>query len=423
MNGLTIRVLGSGREVGRTAILVGYGDERGLLVDFGVAFDAEDKPVLPLTVPPTTISAVLVTHAHLDHVGAAPFLYVSSRPPLFTCDITAELGKLLIEDMLKLSGYYLPFEYPEVMTMYESTKTFKIGERLELGGVVIETFNAGHIPGSTMYRITVGERSVLVTGDVNTIETRLVKGADLSKLSADIVVMESTYGMYDHPERGHVEDLFIEAVKSVIEDGGVVLVPSFSLARAQEVLSLLAERLPHASVYYDGMAKEILKIFLGYREYINRYDLLAKSASLFTPVRDSRMRREACKSPGSVIVAPAGMLKGGPAQYYVKRLMDNPKNAIMLVSYQAPTTPGQRLLREGVIEEGGPRVKAKVFWFDFSSHAGASGLLELVKSVKGVEKVVLVHGSEEAAYTLGYRIREELGVDFEVPKNGDVVGV
>jgi len=417
---LKITVLGAGKEVGRAAILVESGDNR-VLLDYGVSFNEEDVPILPLSVAPASLKAVLITHAHLDHVGAAPMLYISARPPIVMSELTKEFARLMIEDMLKLAGYYLPFEYTELETMLSAAIPVRIGSRIELNGIVIETLNAGHIPGSVMYRIEIGNKTVLYTGDVNTIDTRLVKGADLSGVEADVLIIESTYGNVDHPPRSRVEERFLETIKSIIEDGGNVLIPAFALGRSQEILALLAERMPYANVYYDGMAKRILDLMLQYKHYINRVDLLEKAARLFTPVQGTDMRKRVYKERGSIIVTPAGMLKGGPALYYIKRMRNDRRNAIILVSYQAPATPGRRLLASGSIEENGPRVQAKVYWFDFSSHAGSSDLVKLVKSMKRVEKVIIVHGNDNAAYELYYRIKEEVGVDVVVPDTGQTI--
>ncbi|MDK6028362.1 MBL fold metallo-hydrolase [Ignisphaera sp. 4213-co] len=420
---LEILVLGSGREVGRAAIAIKRNsDQQYLLFDYGINFDLEDKPVLPLPISPNKIRALFISHAHLDHIGAAPLFYISSHPSIYSTLLTALLSKIMISDMLRLSGYYLPFEYLELDTMINSIKTLSYGAQIEIDDKIVNVFSAGHIPGSAMYRVEFRDgTSVIYTGDVNTIDTRIVKGATLNGLEADVLVMESTYGLYNHPIRERVEESFIETVKSVVEDGGIALVPAFSLGRAQEILALLADRMPHANVYYDGMSREILELFLQFKEYINNYQLLEKAAKLFTPVKGSDMRKQICKEGGSVIVSPAGMLKGGPAQYYVKRLYNDSKNAIILVSYQAPSTPGRRLLTDGVLDDSGTRVKAKVYWFDFSSHAGSNNLVELAKSVRNLKKVILIHGSEDAAFTLGYRIKEAAGADFEVPKTGDSI--
>jgi putative mRNA 3-end processing factor len=417
-------VLGAGREVGRAGIFLTLeNDEKGVLLDYGIAFDDQDRPVFPLHVSPSKLKAILITHSHLDHIGATPLFYVSAKPLVIATKLTLVTGKLMIEDMIRLSGYYLPYEYPELVSMLENSKDVGIGETVEVENLQIEVLNAGHIPGSCMYRVHLKSKTVLYSGDMNTIDTRLVRGADVAGVEAEVLIMESTYGLFNHPPRSRVEEKFVETLRMVLEDGGSVLIPSFSLARAQEILALLAEKMPYANVYYDGMARDIMTIYLEYSEYINRVDLLKKAYTLFDAVKDSQMRKKICNEPGNIVVAPAGMLKGGPAAYYIKRLGFNPKNAIVLVSFQSPSTPGRKLLTDGVLEEGGGFVKAKVFWFDFSSHAGADDLVKVVKSIKNLEKLVLIHGSEDSVYTIGYRVKEELGIDFVAPANGDSIAI
>ncbi len=422
--GLKLTVLGSGKEVGRAALLLeDESSGKKLLLDYGITFDESDIPVFPLSVPPAKLSAVAITHAHLDHVGAAPMLFVSVRMPVIMTELTKRLSKLMIEDMIKLAGYYLPYEYPELETMLSSVHEVSLGGEAEIDGIRIEVLNAGHIPGSAMYRIEMGGKTILYTGDINTIDTRLVSGARVDGVEADVLIIESTYGNVDHPDRKEVEDRFIETVKSIVEDGGSVLIPAFALGRSQEILSLLAERLPYANVYYDGMTRKIMDLMLSYNKYINRVDLLEKAARLFVAVQGTGMRKKIYREPGSIIVTPAGMLKGGPALYYLKRMWNAKKSAIILVSYQAPSTPGRRILAEGTFEEGGPRVRARVYWFDFSSHAGSSGLMRIVKSVKNLEKVIVVHGNDTVAHEFAYRIKEETGLEVEVPSNGTTLNL
>ncbi len=418
---ITIKVLGSGREVGRSAILV-QSPRGNYLLDYGVSISEENVPILPLSVAPSKLSCVVITHAHLDHVGAAPMLYISGRVPLLTTPLTRDISEVMIEDMLKISGYYLPFEELELRNMLSNTITRGYREPIEISGATIELIYSGHIPGSAMVKLCIGNRTILYTGDVNTIETRLVGPADTSGIEADTLIIEGTYGDTDHPERSKVEEKFIETVLEVLDDGGTVLIPAFSLGRSQEILALLAERLPHAPVYYDGMIRRITEIMLSYKSYLNRPELLEKAVKIFEPVRGWEMRKRIWREP-CIIVAPAGMLKGGPSLYYIKRMWSSRNNAIILVSFQAPGTPGRMLLKEGTFMNGGPRLVSRLEWFDFSSHAGISGLLSIVKSIKGLERVIIVHSSEDTAEYMADRIREDIGVDVYVPANSDEITI
>ncbi|MDT7887473.1 MAG: MBL fold metallo-hydrolase [Desulfurococcales archaeon] len=416
-----IHILGSGREVGRAAIAIEKAG-RYVLLDYGVTFDEKDIPMLPLTIPPSSIDGVIITHAHLDHVGAAPLLYVSSKPRSYMTPITRDISRLMLYDFLKISSYYLPFEANEVERFIESSSSIGYREEIDMGSFKALFRDAGHIPGSTSVLLDTGGKRILYTGDVNTLETRLVGPADLDGLEAEVLIIEATYGDTDHAERSLVEERFVEAIREVVDGGGTVLVPAFSLSRSQEILALLAERLDSYMVSYDGMIRPITEIMLRYIGYIRKPEPLRKANNIFIQVDGWGMRRKIWREPG-VIVASAGMLKGGPALYYLKRLASDKRSAIFLVSYQGKNTPGRMILEKGVFMENGPRVVARVEWFDFSAHAGRTGLLSIVKSIKGLEKVIVIHSDPEVGASFANKVKEEAGVDAILPGIGDVIEI
>jgi len=416
-----IRVLGAGQEVGRAAIAIRSGEsKRYLLLDYGVNFNERDEPQLPLHIRPNDIAALVVTHAHLDHVGATPIFYTSARIPAIMTTLTKKLSEVMIKDFIKISGYYLPFDNTDLSTLLDNTIEVNYNEEVKIDNFKIKLLNAGHIPGSSMVYIEVDGVTILYTGDINTIDTRLVKRPELENIHADIVIIEGTYGNAIHPPRKQVEDEFIESINEVIENGGNVLIPAFSLGRSQEILSLLFERMSWANVFYDGMIRVINNILLSHPEFINRYDLLANALSKFKLVRGSSDRKRIVKGSENIVVSSAGMLKGGPAVYYVKKLMDDPNNAIFLVSFQGPSTPGRSLLEDGVIGEGRELIKARIQWFDFSSHAGSDGLLWTIKNIKDVSKVVIIHSQPNSALALKNSLSDYIdGDSIYIPSNGD----
>jgi len=419
---LRVRVLGGGREVGRAAVAVSLGDGRqSLLLDYGVNFDEEDKPRFPEHVKPSEVAGLVLTHAHLDHVGAAPMLHVTSKVSTVATALTKRLCEIMIKDFIKISGYYLPYEEVDLYNMIDSIQDYSYENEVQLGDYRVKLLNAGHIPGSSMAYVEVGEYSVVYTGDVNTIDTRLVSRASASGVKADVVIIEGTYGWIRHPPRELVEREFLEAVEEVTDRGGNVLIPAFSLGRAQEILTLLYERF-EGDVFYDGMIRQIYEVFISYPEYINKYEELLRSKEEFKPVVRPSQRRKIVDGRGNVIVASAGMLKGGPAVYYLKKLAGDPLNAVFMVSYQAPGTPGRHLLEDGIPSEDVGPVKARVQWFDFSSHAGVDGLLELLKSFSNVEHVVVVHTSEKAGKYFTEKIRETMkDVSVYLPHNNEEI--
>jgi len=358
---------------------------------------------------------------HLDHIGAAPLLYSSVQPRAFSTRLTRHLSRLMLEDFLKLSGYYLDFEINEVNRLLSQIEDVKHGDRVKAGEFEIEFFHSGHIPGSVATRVVTPDGSILYTSDVNTITTKLVSGARLEGVEAETVVIESTYGNADHPRREDVEKRFIDSVKEVLSSGGTVLVPVFSVGRGQEVMAILEEN-EISPVYVDGMVRSATEMMLENGEFLKDPSLLRRARENQTFLGSWQDRRYAWKR-GGVIVSSSGMLKGGPSRYFLRKIHDNPRNAVFLVSYQGRGTPGRMLIEKGIFEEGGPQVRARVEWMDFSSHAGRSGLIEVLKMVKGVERIVLVHGEESVQREFASTIKETMGIEPLIPSTGETLEI
>lgn len=412
---MKIEILGGGSEIGRLAVHISV-NGANILLDYGINFDENDIPQLPLHIEPKKVDILTLSHAHLDHIGAAPLLYISSNIKVYTTRVTRDLVKPMFEDFLQISGYHLPFEYYEVNKLIQNVETVRYGDIVDEGNIRLEFTSAGHIPGSMMTIIHSKRKSLVFTGDVNTIDTNLVKGASFSGVKAEYLILEATYANATHPPRNQVERRFIEAVKEVLENNGIVLIPAFALSRSQEILCIL-RKYNIEPVFYDGMVREINRILLSNLDFLNEKTLFEDAIVAYNEVRGWYVRKHILNNP-CVIVASAGMLKGGPALYYLKRIYENERNAIFLVSFQAPNTPGYNILATGSWGEGGVRVRARVEWFDFSSHAGKHELMEIVKSIENLEKVIIVHSEYNPALKLAQNIMEELGIEVIIARNG-----
>ncbi|MEM4046278.1 MAG: MBL fold metallo-hydrolase [Metallosphaera sp.] len=418
----SIKILGGGNEVGRAGIEVSNSNE-SVILDYGVNFNQKDEPNFPLQEVPSKVSGFVVSHAHLDHVGALPIYQISSTKPIYGTGISKYITELMLKDFIKLSGPKVPYEWVEVKKSMDNFKTFNYKEEIEIGSFSITTSSAGHIPGSAITVVKTEKGDVAYTGDINVAMAKLVKPAELDIMrKSKVIITEATYGKFNHPARKNVEDEFYTSVIETLEGGGTILVPAFSLSRSQEILSVLAERNIPYPVYYDGLARTIMEIMIDNSQYINDKEALRKAYEEFTYVRGWEDRRKAYKSNG-VIVASAGMLKGGPAVYYFKKLSDNSKNAIFLVSYQAENTPGRKLLELGKFDESSPLLKARLQMFDFSSHAGKNQLLDIVKTSECLEKIVVVHASPDNAQAFSDYVKEKLGVEVLVPENGQEIKI
>jgi len=414
---LDIKFLGSAREVGRAAISVKT-EKTHVLLDYGVMLN--HTPGFPMHVPPREVDAVFMTHSHLDHSGAVPIFHIQERKPVYGTRMTFDFANILIKDFINLSSYYLPFEFLELRSMMRSRKDLQYREETTIGDLNVQLLDSGHLPGGAQVLVEADGKRLLYTSDFNTVETRLLPPADQDYGELDAVIMESTYANEEHTPRKELEERFVTEVKNTVDTGGTVLVPAFSVGRAQEIACVLrAYRFDHP-VMIDGMAREASRILMEHSEFVKDKRLFLDAIHETDWVESWRDRRIAAKKPG-VIISPAGMLKGGPAGSYLQMIGKKSGNAIFLVGYQIPGTPGKELLEKGrcVIDGRMRKVKAKVGFFDFSSHAGAKELRETVKEFKGNPTVYVVHGAEGNCPRLAKWIKEEAGLEAFAPNSGD----
>ena len=418
---MQVGFLGGAREVGRIGIAVKSKKSQALL-DYGVMFNHE--PGFPMHVPPKEVDALILTHSHLDHSGALPVFYIGGKVPLYTNRLNLELTQLLIQDFIHLSGYYLPFEYLELKTMMQSNKHLDFGVEEKVGDMRFQLLNAGHTPGSAQVLIETEGKRLLYTSDFNITDSQLLKGATMDYGDLDAVVMESTYANEAHSERSELEKRFVESATEVVEKGGTVLVPAFGVGRSQEMACILTAHHFEYPIVLDGMAREASRIIMNYKEFLRDPKLFMNAMHSVDWIEGWRDRRKALQTP-SVIISTAGMLKGGPAAFYVSKIGKKANNAIFLVSYQIPGTPGKELLDKGICTIDGKvrRVKALYEHFDFSSHCGASQLKEALRKLGGKPKVFVVHGDEGNCELFANWAKSELGLDAVAPKTGDTFEV
>ncbi|MEE9518984.1 MAG: MBL fold metallo-hydrolase, partial [bacterium] len=223
---VNLRFMGGTQEVGRNAILV-ESNGSNVLLDYGVKIG--DKPKFPGHIRAMDVDGIVVTHAHLDHSGGVPQFYLREEKPFFATPVTTEIMRILIRDMIKLSGYYLPFEYIEYDIMMRNRNDLAYGQKVKMGDIEFSLLNAGHIQGSAMVDVATGGKRVLYTGDINTSNTRLTNSAKVPRKRYDAVVVESTYANTDHADRKTIEASFVAAIKEVLRNDGKVLVPAFAV--------------------------------------------------------------------------------------------------------------------------------------------------------------------------------------------------
>jgi len=401
-------------EVGRAAVLVETREAR-ILLDYGVRL-SEPEPLFPGHVAAKDLDAVVITHAHLDHSGAAPLFMLDGETRIYASEMTFKLCDILLRDFLKLSGYYLPYEVLEVEELLRRGIRVERGETIKVKDAELTLIDAGHIPGSLQVLVN-ADKTLLYTGDYSTIKTRLLRGARFKPKDVDAVVTESTYALVDHPERKELEKSFISAVREVVELGGKVLVPAFAVSRAQEIMCVLEAYNVREPIALDGMAVKVLDIFLESEEHIDGFQLLYSASRHVRRITDKRKRKKVLDHPG-IIISPAGMLKGGPAVYYAENLAEDPYSAIFLVSFQIPGTPGAVLLEEKRLLQADLKVKARVEQFLFSAHSGRRELRDYLSELDSGTKIFVIHGEPEACSDLA-SYAQELGYQAIVPERGE----
>ncbi|MEM2611448.1 MAG: MBL fold metallo-hydrolase [Thermoproteota archaeon] len=415
---MLIKFLGGVREVGRSAIYLADEDRRFLL-DAGVMLSGGGVKY-PMHVPPREVDEIIITHAHLDHVGAAPIFFIGSGRRSFLTKLTAPLARLILLDFIKVSKGMLPFEVLEVDRFIEKSEKLEYDQEVSRNGFKLTFLRAGHTPGGGQVLLEFKGKRILYTGDINTVETTLLKGAFTDYPPIDVAIVESTYANKNHPIREEVEIKFVKKLKEVVERKGTVLVPAFGIGRSQEVITILKKYSFPYDVYYDGMAKAVTQILFDFPNWLSNPALLEKAAEEVIWINTQGQREDALKNPG-VIVTPAGMLQGGPVNFYLKKVGDSKRNLIAFVSYQVEGTPGRILLEKGIITVDGKFVKAKseIKHFELSSHSDKDQLRELIRKINA-NKTFIVHGESENCEALAEYAREELGLEAFAPKIGEI---
>lgn len=407
--------------MGRSAVAIKYGSKQ-ILLDYGVMFNHEIG--FPVHVSPKELDALLLSHAHLDHSGLLPLFYLREKLPLYGVDPTFDFVKILIKDFLHLSGYYLPYEYIDLQAMMEHLVSIPYGKEIRIGDAKISFLNAGHIPGSSQIFIEVEGKKILYTGDFNPAATRLTNGAEQEYEDLDVLITEATYAGEDHPKRLGVEKEFVSRATEIVEDNGVVLVPAFGIGRSQEVISILSANNFKFPIFVDGMALNGIEILLNHPQSLKDPALFKKAVKSVNWIERWNDRRKAVKTP-SVIVSPAGMLKGGAAVFYMNSIAKKKNNAVFMVSFQIPGTPGSILLEKKKFAIHGriTKVEAEVGKFNFTSHGGRSDLRNIISNLKKNAKVFIMHGAEENCINLASLASKKLKLKAVAPLPGDAFEV
>lgn len=445
---MRITFLGGADEVGASSVLIEIAGRR-LLVDAGIrpspkarwGLAGDQLPDLSLIDKAGGIDAILVTHAHTDHTGALEL--VSERyphAPLYATPVTIALCRVLHQDSRRImqsrldeEGELPLFDDVAVAKLIAAFVPVPMHTRLPLAeGLVATFYPAGHIAGAAMIALDSDEGRVLITGDLSISPQRTVDGLRPPPFTPDVLILESTYGGRLHANRAVEERRLVETVGEVTSAGGKVLIPSFALGRAQELLLIMNEFrrqgvLSPCPVWADGMVRAICQAYSSFPEALP-LPLQERGARFFDahirPV-ETREQRQALvwSAEPAVIVASSGMLAGGPSLQYARALAGGQQHAILLTGYQDEEAPGRRLQElaargRGTLKLGKDRidVRCRLGTYALSAHADEGQLISLTETLDPAV-VLLVHGDEPARASLG-RALEERGRSVRLPHAG-----
>ncbi|RMW40736.1 MAG: MBL fold metallo-hydrolase [Candidatus Nitrosopelagicus sp.] len=415
---MEIKVLGAAGEVGRSAFQVNC-DGTNFLLDYGVMFGKPRgaPPTYPLHVKPRDIDSVIITHAHLDHSGCVPSLFVSGNCNVYATAPTFDLSQLLIRDMIKIEKNSHSFGSPEIENMMQKSKIIGFKEKIKRGNASFELRSSGHVVGGSTVIVESNNKKLFYTGDINLRGSRLLPPADLDIGEMDMVITESTYSQENQMPRKDSERGLIDFANEVMDRKGTLFIPSFSVERSQEVASVLISSGFKHKIIMDGMALKVNEVLLRYPDYLRNPDIFKDVMDRVVAVNDHKERKRALTEP-CVVISPAGMLVGGNAVYYLQQLAFDDKNGIALVSYQGEGTPGKKLLDTGKVETRGKdiNVSAEVKQFQFSGHADRDSLFDMIKNLKGNPKIMTVHGDDESCTRFAEEIHERFGFDAHAAK-------
>lgn len=431
--------LGAFGEVGRSAILVDTGESK-VLLDAGLKAEAntitEEFPGFhALDFALEDLDAVIISHAHMDHQGALPYLFkYGYRGPVYMTAPSRDLMVLTQKDYVDLKqklGEIPPYGIEHIKKVVEHTITVDWGEVTDITPDIKMTLNnAGHILGSSVIHLNIGEGryNILYTGDLKYGQTRLLDKAHSMFPRVDCLIIESTYGGNVMPSRQEAEAKFISIIKKTVERGGKILIPTLAVGRAQEVMMIIAEHMalgdiPKIPVYLDGMLLESTAIHTAYPEYmalsVKRKIYQGDNPFLreeFIRIDDVSKRDEALSQGSSIILATSGMMTGGPVIEYFKELSSNPNNTLVFVNYQAEGTLGRTILRgakevelagNGNLEKKLYKVNMEVQAIEgFSGHSDRSELIKYVMAVRPTDKIMINHGEPSRSAELAYALRK-----------------
>ena len=448
-------------EIGANSYYLEIGGHR-LVLDCGMHPKNTGEDALPYlkAIAGRDIEAILISHAHQDHIGTLPLImrrFPSAR--VFMTEATAEVGSVLLHNSVNVmtrqreevgEASYPLFTHRETDRASERWRRCPLRQRISIAGerapqrereaLAFEFFEAGHVLGSAGILVRAEGKTVFYTGDVNFDDQTIMQAAVFTEEKIDVLIMECTRGDHAKPggwTRAGEERRFAEALESAFERGACVLIPVFALGKTQEILAMLYKfrrhrLLPEFPIYIGGLSSKFTDIYdrraHTTRRQLPRLQLMREAAPFI--LNDETVRDALLRARRAYVLSSGMMIPNTLSNVLARRLIENPQHSIFFVGYANPESPAGLLREAGkggevALDPDKPpeRVRCNIEQFQFSAHATREGLIEYARKISP-RKIVLVHGDPPAVEWMRATLAAELPTtDVIVPTPGEEIGL
>ena len=443
---IKVTPLGAGQDVGRSCILVTL-NGKNIMFDCGMHMGYQDDRKFPdfsyVTRDGTLteyIDCVIISHFHLDHCGALPYMseMVGYNGPIYMTQPTKAIAPILLEDFRRISVERKNdtnfFSSQNIKDCMRKVITINLHQTIQVqDDLEIKCYYAGHVLGAGMFCVKSGQQSVVYTGDFNMTPDRHLGSAWIDKCRPDLLITESTYATTIRDSKRLRERDFLMKVRECVERGGKVLIPVFALGRAQELCILLETYWEHMNMkvpifFAAGLtekATNYYKMFITWTNEKIKETFVERNMFDFKHIKP--FDRSYIDNPGPMVVfATPGMLHAGLSLQIFKRWAPSPQNIVIMPGYCVAGTVGAKILsgakRIEFENKQSVEVNMKVEYMSFSAHADSKGIMELIHMCEP-KNVLLVHGEALKMKYLKTKIQQELNINCYDPANGETVEI